>query len=67
MLKESLLIVSIGNDIHEDVVLFPETIDLVVLDLLCRPASMEGNTIVYILLLCNIVFVCVCECDSKIV
>ena len=67
MLKEPFLVVSFCDHIDQDVVLFPEAIDLVLLNLGCSSASMECYAIVDILLLCQVVFISVSECYSKIV
>ena len=67
MLEESLLVISFCDYIYQDVILLPEALNLVVLDLSCSSAAMECYAIVDILLLCQVVFISVSECYSKIV
>ena len=67
MLKEPFLVVSFCDHIDQDVVLFPEAIDLVLLNLGGSSASMECYALIDILLLCYVIFVSICECHSEIV
>ena len=64
---EALLIVALGNDVDEDVVLLPETVNLVVLVFNDGPLSMVGHAVFDKLLLRDVVRVCVRERRSQIV
>lgn len=62
VLKEALLIVAFGDDIDEDVVLFPHAVNLIVLILDDSALSMPRDALVHVLLLRDVFAVRVREC-----
>ena len=62
VLKEALLIVAFGDDIDEDVVLFPHAVNLIVLILDDGALSMPRDALVHVLLLRDVFAVRVREC-----
>ena len=66
-LDEALLIEAFGNNVDEDIILFPHAVNLVVLVFYDSTFSMPCHTVLDILLLSNILLVSVSESCSKIV
>ena len=67
MLDEALLIVALGDDVDKDVVLLPQTVNLVVLVLDDGPLAMVDHAVLDELLLRDVVRVSVRERRSQIV
>ena len=45
LFKESLLIITFGDDIYKNIILLPKSFDLVVLNANGRPLPMPGGTV----------------------
>ena len=67
VLDEALLIVAFGDDVDKDVVLLPQTVNLVVLVLDDSPLAMVDHAVLDELLLRDVVRVSVRERRSQIV
>ena len=67
MLEEPLLIISLSNDINQDIILLPHTIDLVVLVFDDGPLAMPCDTLIDVLLLRDVNFISVSERSSEII
>ena len=65
--KEALLIVSFGDDIHKQVVLLPQAVDLIILIFNNGALSVPCHTLLNELLLSDILAVSVSERRSEIV
>lgn len=55
-LKESFYVVSFGNDVHKNVVRFPGSFSVIVIDELCRFAAVESLSLVHVFFLLNVLF-----------
>ena len=61
VLDEALLVVAFGDHVHENVVLFPEAVDLVVLVLYHGPPAVPGHCLLHVSLLGDILRICIRE------
>ena len=66
MLKEALLIVALSDDIHKQIVLFPEAVNLIVLVFDNGAFAMPCDGLFDVFFLCNVFVVRLRECSSKI-
>ena len=67
VLNEALLIIALGNDIDQDIVLLPHPIDLIVLILNDSALSVPSHALLHKLLLSDVLGVCVRESRSQVV
>ena len=67
MFNEALLIVALGDDVDEDVVLLPHSVNLVVLVLNDGALAMPSHALLHVLFLSDVLGICVRESCSQVV